>query len=96
MIKRKPTTPGQILKEDFLDPLEITPKQLADHIGCDEDVIHQLIKGLKPVSPKLALQLSSTFNISPDFWLNLQKAVDLYEIDQIRTQYPQSLPSPIC
>ena len=78
-VKRKPTTPGEILKEEFLIPLKLTKKNLADHIGCDEKIINQLINNREAISETLALKLASKFNTTPDFWLNLQKAVNLYE-----------------
>ena len=78
-MKRMPTTPGEMLKEEFLIPLELTQKELADHIGCDVKIIDQLINNNKSISTILASKLASAFNTTPDFWLNLQKAVNLYE-----------------
>ena len=78
-MKRMPTTPGEILKEEFLIPLKLTKKTLADHIGCDEKIINRLINNREAISETLALKLASKFNTTPDFWLNLQKAIDLYE-----------------
>lgn len=95
-IKRMPTTPGEILKEEFLIPLRLTQKNLADHIGCDARVIHRLVNNKGPLSTILALKLASTFNTTPDFWLNLQRAVDLYQAHQKLTNQPQpALPTPI-
>ena len=78
-MKRMPTTPGEMLKEEFLIPLQLTQKDLADHINCDEKVIDQLTNNKEPISETLALKLASKFNTTPDFWLNLQKAVDIYQ-----------------
>ena len=95
-MKRMPTTPGEILKEEFLIPLKLTKKNLADHIGCDEKVIDRLINNKEPISAILALKLASAFNTTPDFWLNLQRAVDLYKAHQNLTNQSQSaLPAPI-
>lgn len=86
-IKRAPTTPGEILKEEFILPLGITQKVLADHLGCDLKVINRLINGKTSVSPEMALKLAATFRTTPEFWLNAQRAVDLFkaenEIDEL-------------
>ncbi|HEX7191016.1 MAG TPA: HigA family addiction module antitoxin [Thermoanaerobaculia bacterium] len=76
--RRAPTTPGEILREEFLGPLEMTQKQLADHIGYDVKVVNRLVNGRTSVSAEMALKLSATFGTSPDFWLNAQRAVDLH------------------
>lgn len=78
MIKRKPTTPGEILKLEFLTPLKLTQKELANHITCDVKVINRLVNGRTSVTADLALKLGVIFNTSPEFWLNAQKAVDIY------------------
>ena len=57
-IKRKPTTPGEMLKEEFLIPLKLTEKTLANRIGCDEKIINQLINNEESISEKLALKIS--------------------------------------
>jgi addiction module HigA family antidote len=77
-LKRSPTTPGEILKEEFLLPMGLTQKQLANHIDVDIKVINRLVNDKTSVSPDLALKLASAFNTSPQFWLNAQLAVDLY------------------
>jgi addiction module HigA family antidote len=75
---REPTTPGDILREEFLLPLGMTQKELADHIGCDVKVINRIVNGRTSVSAEMALRLGATFRTSPEFWLNAQKAVDLF------------------
>ena len=75
---REPTSPGEILKEEFLLPLGMTQKQLADHIGCDVKVINRLVNGHTSVTAEMALKLGATFRTTPELWLNAQKAVDLY------------------
>ncbi len=79
MTKRKPTTPGEILQEEYLTPLGLTQKEFADHIGYDVKVINRLINGRTGVTASLALKLAAALNTSPEFWLNAQKAVDIYE-----------------
>lgn len=90
-IKRKPTTPGEILREEFLIPLNITQKQLADHIGCDLKVINRVVNDRTQVTPKMAIKLGAALSTSPDFWLNAQKAVDIYNASRQIKRLPKSL-----
>jgi addiction module HigA family antidote len=89
--RREPTSPGEILREEFLLPLGMTQKELADHIGCDVKVINRIVNGRTSVSAEMALKLGATFSTSPELWLNAQKAVDLYRAESIVT----SLPAPV-
>jgi addiction module HigA family antidote len=77
-MKRKPTSPGEILNEEFLKPLGITQKELATHLGCDYKVINRIINERSSVTPCMAIKLSTAFDTTPDFWLNAQMAVDLW------------------
>jgi antitoxin HigA-1 len=76
--KREPTSPGEILLEEFLKPLGLTQRRLADHLGCGVKVINRIVYGRTSVTPEMALKLGAAFQTSPEFWLNAQKAVDLY------------------
>ena len=76
---REPTTPGEILKDEFLHPLDMTQADLAKHLGCDIKVINRIVNGRTSVTVEMVLRLSASFNTSPEFWLNAQKAVDLYK-----------------
>ena len=89
--RREPTTPGEILREEFLLPLGMTQKQLADHLGCDVKVINRIINGHTSVTAEMALRLGATFRTSPEFWLNAQKAVDLHKA----ARHLSSLPKPV-
>ncbi len=90
-MKRKPTSPGELLKEEFLRPLGLTQKELADHIECDVKVINRLINGRTSVTAPLALKLAAAFNTSPEFWMNAQKAVDIYEASKSIGRLPKAL-----
>ena len=79
MSQRKPTTPGEILSEEFLAPLKMTQKQLAEHIDCDVKVINRIVNERTAVTAEMALKLGAALRTTADFWLNAQKAVDLYE-----------------
>ena len=89
--RREPTTPGEILSEEFLVPLRMTQKQLADHLGCDVKVVNRIVNGRASVSTEMALKLGAAFRTTPDFWLNAQKAVDLYLAAQEVVELPEPL-----
>lgn len=89
--KRKPTTPGEILNEEYLAPLGITQKVLADHIKCDVKVINRIVNGRCAVTAPLAIKLAAALNTTPEFWLNAQKAVDIYEASKDLEKLPKSL-----
>ena len=85
-MNRKPTSPGEILYEEFLVPLQITQRELADHLGCDYKVINRIINEKASVSPEMSIKLAPALNTTPSFWLNAQMAVDLW---RLRTQKPK-------
>lgn len=90
-MEREPTTPGEILNEEFLKPLGMTQKQLADHIGCDVKVINRIVNGHSAVTAEMALKLSAALNTSPEFWLNAQKAVEIFDATKKLKKLPKSL-----
>ena len=75
---RAPTHPGEMLLEEFLKPMELTQRQLADAIHVPYQRINELINGRRGMTPSTALRLSKFFGVSPDFWMNLQIRWDLY------------------
>jgi addiction module HigA family antidote len=89
--RREPTTPGEILREEFLVPLGLTQKQLADHLGCDVKVVNRIVNGRVSVTADMALRLGSAFRTTPEFWLNAQKAVDLYRAGRQVARLPRPL-----
>ncbi|MXV35678.1 MULTISPECIES: HigA family addiction module antitoxin [unclassified Saccharibacter] len=70
-------TPGDVLREEFLEPLAISGRQLARDIGVAPNRISQLLKGERSVTAETALLLAKRFETSPEFWLNLQNSHDL-------------------
>ena len=76
---RAPTHPGEILREEFLEPLGITQTQLADAIRVSFVRVNQIIQGRRGITPDTALRLERLFGADAQFWLNLQMAVDVYE-----------------
>ncbi len=77
--RRPPTRAGEILHQEFLLPLGMTQKQIAGHVGCDVKVINRIVNGRSSVTAEMALKLAAAFRTTPEFWLNAQKAVDLYK-----------------
>ena len=89
--RRAPTSPGEILREEFLHPLGMTQKQLADHLGCDVKVVNRLVNGRTSVTAEMALRLGAAFRTTPEFWLNAQKAVDLFRAATTVSELPSPL-----
>lgn len=79
MTKRKPATPGEILTEEFLEPLGITQTDLAERTGLPRKHVNELCRGRRVMTADTALILSRVFGNSPDFWLNTQRRTDLWE-----------------
>ena len=71
-MKLPPITPGDVLFEEFLMPLEISQTQLAKEIGVPPNRINQIINGKREITEDTALRLGAYFGIDPEFWLNLQ------------------------
>lgn len=78
-MKRRPTHPGEMLREDFLPDFALTVAGLAEAIDVSRQSINELLRGRRAVSPEMALRLSRLFGNSPEFWLNAQRAVDLWD-----------------
>jgi addiction module HigA family antidote len=81
-ITRRPTHPGEMLLEDFLTDYDLTVAGLADAIGVSRQSINELLRGRRAVSPEMALRLARLFGNTPEFWLNAQRAVDLWQAAQ--------------
>ena len=80
--KRAPTHPGEMLLEEFLSPMGITQRDLADAIHVPYQRVNELVNQKRGVTPSTALRLARFFNVSADFWLNLQVRWDLYKAQQ--------------
>ena len=75
---RQPTHPGEMLREEFLIPLNLTQKDLADAIQVPYQRINEIVAGKRGVTPSTALRLAKFFGMSADFWMNLQVKFDLF------------------
>ena len=74
---RTATHPGQILLHEFLNPLGLTQKGLADHLGVPTQRINELVRGKRGITPETAWLLAQAFETTPEFWMNLQNLFDL-------------------
>jgi len=75
---RIPTHPGEMLLEEFLNPMGITQRDLADNIHVPYQRINEIVNGRRGITPSTALRLAKFFDMSADFWMNLQLRWDLY------------------
>jgi len=86
--RRVPTHPGEILLEEFLNPMEQTQVALAEHLGVPVQRINELVRGKRGVTPETAWFLAQALNTTPEFWLNLQAAYDL-AVNRPRRKVPR-------
>ena len=80
-IKRQPTHPGKIIKEDYLLPLSLTIVEMAANLGVSRKTLSKIINERGAITPDMALRLSRAFDTTPDLWLNLQKNYDLWQAE---------------
>ena len=83
--KRKiaPTHPGEMIREDFMPDYDLTTTSLANALGVSRQTINELLRERRSITPAMALRLSRLFGNSPEFWLNVQHARDLWESEKI-------------
>jgi addiction module HigA family antidote len=88
---RRPTPPGEVFLEEFLVPLRITQKDAAERLRMSYPRMNEIVKGKRAVTPDTALRFAKFTGTEPEFWLNLQQAVDLW--DALRSKQAQELKS---
>ena len=76
---RAPTHPGEVLLREFLEPLRLSQIELAHRMGVPVQRVNTLINGKRDMSAETAILLSRALKTTPEFWMNLQDARDLYE-----------------
>ena len=76
---RRPTLPGRVFLEDFLEPLEMTQREAAERLRISYPRMNEIINGRRSVTPDTALRLARLTSTEAEFWLNLQQAVDLWD-----------------
>jgi addiction module HigA family antidote len=80
-MKRKPTHPGKIIKEDYLKPLSLTITEMATTLGVSRKTLSKILNERGTVTPDMALRLSRALDTTPDLWLNLQKNYELWQAE---------------
>ena len=83
---RPPTHPGEMLREEFLSPMEIDEHQLAESIHVPWQRIKEIISDHQSITPSIALRLAKYFGMSADFWMNLQLRWDLYHTQKTESE----------
>lgn len=84
---RKPTTPGDVLQYEYLEPLDLKIADLADMLNVHRNTISALVNNNRKLTADMALRLARVFDTSIEFWLNLQQNVDIWEAqNNTRTQ----------
>ena len=76
--KRKPLSPGELLNEEFIQPLGLTQEGLAQRTGVARRRINEIVCGRRGITPDTAVRLARAFGTTPEFWLNLQNRYDLW------------------
>ena len=92
---RVPTHPGEMLLEEFLLPLNLSQRELADAIHVPYQRVNEIVNHRRGITPSTALRLARFFSASADFWMNLQQSWDLYhaqlsENHELKTIQPHS------
>lgn len=91
---RKPTHPGKIIKEDYLLPLSISIKDMAENLDISRKTLSKIVNEKGSITPEMALRLSRAFDITPDLWMNLQNNYDLWSAKNLSTAWQLVKPIP--
>ena len=90
-LQREPTHPGEILKEEFLEPLNISQTKLAKELHTSFHAINELVNTKRGITTEMALKLAKFFGTSPQLWLNLQNSYDLYKVAKKKSDILDSI-----
>jgi addiction module HigA family antidote len=86
---RQPTSVSEMLNEEFLKPLSLTQRQFADHISVEVKTNNRLVNSKSYLSSIMALKLSAALGTTPEFWMNLQVANDLWLLKNTQVDLPK-------
>ena len=90
---RRPTPPGEILRYEFLEPLGLSQKELAEALGITRVRLSEIIHGKRAITPDTAFRLARCFDTTPEFWLGLQTDVSLWDtLQAYRQEYEKIRP----
>jgi addiction module HigA family antidote len=88
---REPTHPGEMLREEFLIPMGISQRELADAINVPYQRVNELVNLKRGITPSTALRLAKFFGVSADFWLTLQVRWDLFKAQAAEKEALESI-----
>ena len=91
LTKRKPVHPGNLLKEEVLEPLGLTVTQAAEDLGVSRKALSELLNEHSSLSPNMAVRIAKATDTSPESWLNMQIKLDLWKAEQ---EQPNVIPFP--
>ena len=89
---RKPTHPGELIRKDYLEPLNLKITTLAERLGVSRKTLSAIINERAGVTPDMGLRLARAFSTSPELWLNLQRAHDLWVAEHQNTDWKKVSP----
>ena len=92
--KRRPTHPGAIVREDILPHLNITQAELAARMGVSRLTVSELINEKRGFSAEMAVRLAKVLRTTPETWMRMQQAVDLWDAQQDTGRYAKVEPLP--
>jgi len=85
--KRKPTHPGELLREEVLPALKMTQTELAKRLGVSRLSVSELLLEKRALSPDMAIRVGRLTNTTPESWLRMQEALDLWELERQPKRY---------
>lgn len=91
-LKRQPTHPGKIIREDYLNPLSMTITELSTTLGVSRKTVSKIINEKGAITPDMALRLARAFDTTPEFWLNLQNNHDLWQAEHRSVEWQRVKP----
>lgn len=94
-INRRPTHPGEILREDVLPALDVTQAVLASHLGVSRLTVSEILHEKRGISAEMAVRIARVIGGTPQSWLHMQEAVDIWEVEQKFQQHPELAPTAI-
>lgn len=90
---RRPTHPGEVLREDVLPELGVTQAVLAEHLGVSRLTVCELLHEKRALTAEMAVRVSTVVGGSPESWLRMQEAVDIWEAEQKFKDHPELAPT---
>ena len=80
--KRRPTHPGEVLREDVLPALGLTQLEFANRLGVSRRTVSELLHERRPVTPDMAIRLGKLLGNGPEIWLRMQQTLDIWELER--------------